>query len=197
MRKFVLVLVSTLSLLRLFSCTKKSVKNTSRNDLVWTAVFVGTLLAKLPKRIAGENLSKLKSGRTVEGTCFLNKRKNSSIDSREAPELLARPDLVILNYFSVSWPFHLPLPSVSSVTNAMALDMLLESAKSRFTVFKESEEQDRSSWPSCSVAHAAMTKNPLLSSHLASAFPSLVSQPVMKIYFPLRFLTLWRSLMSQ
>lgn len=122
--------------------------------------------------------------------CLVTKTKNASEESREESELLTRPHRVLFNHFSGKLPCHLPLPAVSSVTNATALAMLLESAKFRFTVFSESEEQDRSSCPSFSVAHAAMTQNPLLSSHLASEFPSSVSQPVMKICFPLRFFTL-------
>lgn len=123
--------------------------------------------------------------------------KNASAESGEATELLARPAWVILNHFSEKLPCHLPLPAVSLVTNTTALAMLLGSAKFSFTVFSESEEQDRSSWPPFTVEHAAMTQNPLLSSHLANEFPSPVSQPVMKTCFPLRFLTLRLSLMSQ
>lgn len=121
---------------------------------------------------------------------FISKMKNASLESGEAPELLARPDLVALNHFPRKLPCHLPLPAVSSLTNTTALAMLSESAKFRFTVFSESEEQDCSSSLPFSVAHAAMTQNPFLSSHLASEFPSPVSQLVMKTCFPLRFLTL-------
>lgn len=129
--------------------------------------------------------------------CFISEIKNASAMSREATELLARPDLVILNHLSERLPCHLPLPAVCSVTNTTALAMLSESAKFRFTVFSEREEQHCSSWLPFSVAHAAMTQNPLLSSHLASEFPSPVSQPVMKTCFPFRFLTLYLSLTIQ
>lgn len=129
--------------------------------------------------------------------CFISEIKNASAVRREATELLARPDLVILIHLSEKSPCHLPLPAVCSITNSTALAMLLESAKFRFTVFSESEEQDCSSWLPFSVAHAAMTRNPFWSSHLASELPSPVSQPVMKTCFPFRFLTLYLSLMIQ
>lgn len=45
--KFILVKVSTLLLTRFFNCTKKSLKNTPGDDLVWIARFVGTLLRKV------------------------------------------------------------------------------------------------------------------------------------------------------
>lgn len=133
----------------------------------------------------------------LKSECFISNIKNASAVSGEAMELLARPDLVKLNHLSEKLPCHLPLPAVCSVTNSTALAMLLESAKFRFTVFSESEEQDCSCWLPFSVVHAAMTQNPFLSSHLASEFPSPVSQPVMKTCFPFRFLALYLSLMSQ
>lgn len=147
--------------------------------------------------IAGDSIFELRNDRTEEWMCFTSKIKNASAVSREATELLARPDLVILNHLSEKFPCHLPLPAVCSVTNTTALAMLLESAKFRFTVFSEIEEQDCNSWHPFSVAHAAMTQNPFLSSHLASEFPSPVSQPVMKTCFPFKFLTLYLSLMIQ
>lgn len=133
----------------------------------------------------------------LKSECFISNIKNASAVSGEAMEILARPDLVKLNHLSEKLPCHLPLPAVCSVTNSTALAMLLESAKFRFTVFSESEEHDCSSWLPFSVVHAAMTQNPFLSSHLASEFPSPVSQPVMKTCFPFRFLTLYLPLMRQ
>jgi len=73
---------------------------------------------------------------------FISKMKNASVESGEAPELLARPGLVRLNIFSGKSPCHLPLPAISSVTNITALVMLLESSNFRLTVFSESEEHD-------------------------------------------------------
>lgn len=52
-----------------------------------------------PRNIAEENLFELGSDRIEEIMCFIRKRKNSA-GSREAPEFLARPGLVLLRYFS-------------------------------------------------------------------------------------------------